>query len=106
MTDPGPTMTWVLIDEREDSMNDGFWVTQMNGYPDRPNQWTIVDYPAAYHNNAAGLSFADGHAEIRKWVDPRTVPKLKRNGQIPLNQPSPNNKDVFWLQERATRKLR
>jgi len=104
MIDPGPSRTFVLLDEREDSINDGFWVVEMRGYPDKPTSWMIVDYPASYHNNAGGLSFADGHSEIRKWVDPRTVPKLKRNGFIPLNQPSPNNKDVFWLQERATRK--
>ncbi|MCX8107400.1 MAG: prepilin-type N-terminal cleavage/methylation domain-containing protein [Verrucomicrobiae bacterium] len=104
MIDPGPTMTWVFLDEREDSINDGFWVTQMNGYPDI-SMTVIVDYPASYHNGAAGFSFADGHAEIKKWVDPRTTPKLKKGQQLQLNVPSPNNRDVFWLQERATRKL-
>jgi prepilin-type N-terminal cleavage/methylation domain-containing protein/prepilin-type processing-associated H-X9-DG protein len=104
MIDPGPTMTWVLLDEREDSMNDGFWVTQMNGYPNLASTM-IVDYPASYHNNAAGFSFADGHAEIKKWIDPRTAPKLKKGQPIPLGVASPNNKDVAWLQERATRKV-
>jgi len=104
MTDPGPSMTWVLLDEREDSMNDGFWVTQMNGYPNLAST-VIVDYPASYHNGAAGFSFADGHAEIKKWLDPRTTPKLKPGQTIPLNVSSPNNRDVLWLQERATRRL-
>jgi len=104
MLDPGPSRTFVFLDEREDSINDGFWVVEMVGYPDRPTSWKIVDYPASYHNRAGGLSFADGHSEIRKWVDPRTVPKLQKNGTIPLNVPSPNNQDVFWLQERATRR--
>jgi prepilin-type processing-associated H-X9-DG protein len=104
MIDPGPSMTWVFLDEREDSINDGFWVTEMNGYPNLANTM-IVDYPASYHNNAAGFSFADGHAEIKKWVDPRTTPKLKKGQPLPLNVPSPNNRDVNWLQERATRKL-
>ncbi len=104
MQDPGPSMTWVLLDEREDSMNDGFWVTQMNGYPNTA-QTMLVDYPASYHNRAAGFSFADGHAEIKKWQDPRTYPVLKKGQLLPLNQASPNNKDVAWLQERATRKI-
>ncbi len=104
MLDPGPTMTWVLMDEREDSINDGFWVTEMTGFPNLA-QTFIVDYPAAYHNNAAGFSFADGHAEIKKWIDPRTTPKLKKGQAIPLNVSSPNNRDVYWLQERGTRKL-
>jgi len=104
MVDPGPTMTWVFLDEREDSMNDGFWVTQMSGYPN-PASTTIVDYPASYHNGAAGFSFADGHAEIKKWVDARTTPKLKKGQSIPLGVSAPNNRDIFWLQERATRRL-
>jgi prepilin-type N-terminal cleavage/methylation domain-containing protein/prepilin-type processing-associated H-X9-DG protein len=104
MIDPGPAMTWVFLDEREDSMNDGFWCTQMSGYPNLATTW-IVDYPASYHNRAAGFSFADGHSEIRKWVDPRTVPVLKKNQSLPLNVSSPNNRDVLWLQDRATRRL-
>jgi len=101
MNDPGPTMTWVLLDEREDSINDGFWVTQMDSYPNAAKT-VIVDYPASYHNGACGFSFADGHAEIKKWLDPRTMPKLKKGQQIPLGVNSPNNKDVVWLQQRAS----
>lgn len=102
-TDPGPTMTWVFMDEREDSINDGEMIVGMSGFPDKPTQWKIVDYPAGYHNRAGGLSFADGHAEIKKWVDARTVPVLKKGFEMPLNVSSPNNKDVLWLMERTTR---
>jgi len=104
LIDPGPAMTWVLMDEREDSINDGELCVGMTGYPDKPASWTLVDFPASYHNNAAGLSFADGHSVIHKWKDPRTVPVLKRGGGLPLNQPSPNNQDMLWLMERSTRK--
>jgi len=105
MSVQGASQVWVMIDERMDSINDGFFVIWMPGYPD-PKRTIMVDYPASYHNNAAGLSFADGHAEIKKWQDPRTTPPLQKNGSIPLNQPQPNNKDVVWLQERTTRPLR
>jgi prepilin-type processing-associated H-X9-DG protein len=105
-SDPGPSRTFVLLDEREDSINDGYFVVDMAGYPDRPSSWKIVDYPASYHNNAGGLSFADGHSEIKKWVDGRTIPRLKKNGLLQLDVPSPNNKDVFWMQERSTRKTK
>ena len=105
MVDPGPSLTFVLLDEREDSINDAFWVVEMRGYPN-PATTFIVDYPASYHNRAGGLSFADGHSEIRKWVDARTTPKLKPGQPIPLNVSSPNNKDVVWLQDRATRKVK
>ena len=100
---PGPSQTWVfLLDEREDSINDGYFVVDMKGYPNQPNQWKIVDYPASYHNNAGGFSFADGHSEIKKWTDSRTTPKLRKT-DLPLDQPSPNNKDVLWMQLHTTR---
>jgi hypothetical protein len=45
----------------------------------------------------------DGHAEIRRWRDDRTMPPLQRNGFVPDHYLSPNNSDVLWLQHRATR---
>jgi prepilin-type N-terminal cleavage/methylation domain-containing protein len=101
--DPGPANTFVFLDEREDSINDAFWVTDMTGYPN-PASTKIVDYPASYHNNAGGFSFGDGHSEIRKWRDARTYPKLKKGTPLPLNVASPNNLDVVWLQDHCTRK--
>ena len=103
--DPGPSMTWVFMDEREDSMNDGEMIVGMFGYPSNPGIWKIVDYPASYHNQAGGLSFADGHSEIKRWRDKRTFPALKKGQEIPLNVASPNNPDVLWLMERTTRPL-
>jgi prepilin-type N-terminal cleavage/methylation domain-containing protein/prepilin-type processing-associated H-X9-DG protein len=102
MINPGPSETWVLLDEREDSINDAFFVVWMPGFPDLATT-RMVDYPAGYHNRAAGFAFADGHSEIRKWVDPRTVPPVRRNVPLQLNQPQPNNRDVLWMQERTTR---
>lgn len=96
---PPPSMAWVLIDEREDSINDGLFQTDLIN---RGAGARIVDYPASYHGNAAGILFADGHAEIKRWRDPRTTPPLKRNGLIPLGVASPNNPDVAWLQERSS----
>src|SRR4051812_10150523 len=67
VTDPGPSGTWLFLDEREDSINDGEFVVGMSGYPDKPQQWMIVDYPASYHGGACGFAFVDGHSEIHKW---------------------------------------
>jgi len=103
---PSPARTWVTIDEREDSINDGWFAVDMNSYdPQRSAGHIIVDYPATYHNRAGGLSFADGHSEIRKWVDGRTAPVLRFGQALPLGQPSPNNRDIDWLQERSSIKL-
>ena len=57
----------------------------------------ITDYPAAYHNNAGSLAFADGHTEFRKWKDPRTVPALNKGTHLQLMVPSESNVDVEWL---------
>jgi prepilin-type N-terminal cleavage/methylation domain-containing protein/prepilin-type processing-associated H-X9-DG protein len=104
LIDPSPSQTWVFLDEREDSMNDGEMVVGMDGYPDKPQLWKIVDYPASYHGGAGGLSFADGHSEIKKWKDPRTMPALRKGQLIPLNVASPNNQDMLWMMDRSTRK--
>ncbi len=98
MVRPGPSMTFVILDERQDSINDGYFVTEMNGYPD-PTTAKIVDYPASYHGRAGGFSFADGHSEIRKWKDGRTCPPIRTG--LPLNVASPNNVDVAWMRERC-----
>ncbi|HWY77096.1 MAG TPA: prepilin-type N-terminal cleavage/methylation domain-containing protein [Verrucomicrobiae bacterium] len=85
-----PTLQFVFLDERADSINDGWFGTD----PDVPYQ--LVDYPASYHNNAAGFAFADGHSEIHKWLDGRTMPVLLPNQLLPLNVNLPGDKDVLW----------
>ncbi len=98
-TRPPPAKTWVLIDERHESINDGYFVVTMN---QRDAGCYLVDYPGSYHNRSGGLNFADGHSEIHKWRDPRTVPVFRDAANIQLNVPSPNNQDIAWLQERTT----
>jgi prepilin-type N-terminal cleavage/methylation domain-containing protein/prepilin-type processing-associated H-X9-DG protein len=103
---PGPARTAVLLDEREDSINDGYFVIEMSGYPDQPGSWQIVDFPASYHNRAGGFSFADGHSEIKKWLDPRTCPALQKKDLDLVSNRSrygANNVDVLWMAERSTR---
>ncbi len=104
MLDPPPVKTFVVLDERDDSINDSsFWVS-MVGFPPDQSARTIVDYPSSYHNGAGGLSFADGHAEIHRWLDPRTKVNYKTDWHLTTwpPRPSPNNPDILWLQERAT----
>ena len=105
MIDPGPSRTFVFLDMREDSIDIGNFAVDMTGWSDEPSQTGFYDFPASYHNRAGGLSFADGHSEIRRWLDDRTVPPLVSGGLVPDIGPSPNNKDVIWLQERGTRKV-
>ena len=107
--DPGPTRTLLFWDQREDSISLGNFGVDMSGYPDKPALTQFAqDYPASYHNRAGGVSFADGHAEIKRWLDPRTTPPLRKDSNWLIQQPftpSPNNRDLVWLQERSTRKV-
>jgi len=99
IVDPAPSMAWVLVDEHPDSINDGFFVIDMRGYPD-PKQAKLPDLPASYHNRAGGLAFADGHSEIKRWRDPRTMPPIRHMNPPTVNQA--NNPDVIWFWERTS----
>jgi prepilin-type N-terminal cleavage/methylation domain-containing protein len=59
----GPSQYWMYIDENPYSINDGWFVCSLN----TPTTWW--DIPASYHDKAGGLSFGDGHAEIKTWRD-------------------------------------
>jgi prepilin-type N-terminal cleavage/methylation domain-containing protein len=101
LTVPTPVQTFVFIDEREDSIGDcGFYV----GMGQRGSAAYWIDFPASYHDKAAGLSFADGHFERKRWRDPRTMPPLHPDQPLVHPFASPDNPDVAWLQERATGK--
>lgn len=103
---PGPVKTFVFLDQREDSINWGNFYTQMDGFDPRvESQYKFgQDWPGAYHKMAGGFSFADGHSEIKRWRDGRTVPPLRPNGGLGSSDtPSPRNQDIAWLQDVTTR---
>ena len=83
-----PTKMFVFIDEREETVDDGYFLVTLE------DNKTWGNLPAVYHNGAGGLGFADGHAEIKKWRDPQTL--LKGTG----TRVAPN--DVPWIQERTS----
>lgn len=95
---PGPSETWVFLDEHPDSINDaGFF------NPDTANHW--VDLPASYHNGAAGFAFADGHSEIHKWKGSVNTPastKVRLTTFGGLSTPR-NDPDILWMNYRGGR---
>ena len=106
IVNPSPSQAFVFIDEREDSINDGDLQINMSGFsPQTPSVYTIVDYPADWHNRGANLSFVDGHTETWRWRDRRTMPAHKFGVLIPLAVPSPNNPDVARIQAATSHKL-
>jgi len=85
------SQTWVAIDEHTDIINDGWFLVRMEAL----TMWR--DVPASNHNKAGSLSFADGHAEIKKWSDSGvlTAPVIGMRKDA-------NSRDLTWLQERTT----
>jgi prepilin-type processing-associated H-X9-DG protein len=110
---PGPNQTFIFIDERSDIINWGNFATDFSGYPltagAKPSvaqyQWN-EDLPSSYHDFAAGISFADGHAELHRWLDPRTSPPLGISqlvGGAGSVFSAPNSQDVAWMQSVSAR---
>lgn len=81
---PGPAGAFVFIDEHEKSINDGMFAVDMVG------NYGLLDVPGSRHNNGFVLSFADGHTENWKLLDPRSIHWVSL--PIPNN---PQNKD--WV---------
>ncbi|MBC8001759.1 MAG: prepilin-type N-terminal cleavage/methylation domain-containing protein [Opitutaceae bacterium] len=112
---PTPANLWVFIDEDPVSINDACFGMELVGVLDNndnviPNAAVrLVDYPANYHNNAAGLTFADGHAEIKKWtLGQYTVPRKQGSG-LPgagfsnmANSTDKGYADAIWLTQRTS----
>lgn len=95
----GAVNIWVLLDECPDSINDGFFSVRMQ--PDATAKWT--DVPASTHNGSGGFAFADGHSELKKWLNANTRAAVRRLSPCPDNELySPD--DISWLQQRTTTK--
>ena len=95
---PGPTMTWVFVNEHPDSINDGcFFVNPW--WEGASAHWT--DLPASYHNGACGFAFADGHSEIKKWVKGTTRLPVQLVDFTGFDDP--NSPDFAWIAQRTPR---
>ncbi len=93
-----PAAYWVVIDEHPDSINDGYFLNNP-GLMSTSDTWG--DVPASYHNGACGISVADGHSEIHKWIGAGTKPRIltKYVGWPALG---PNGRaDYRWLLDRT-----
>ncbi len=93
---PSPSSVFLLMDEHEDSINDGHFF--VGGQLARSLGWN--DVPANHHRKGTILSFADGHAESHRWTDPRTLFPITRNRLNFINQSG--NRDIDWLHDHAS----
>lgn len=92
-----PSMVWNFADEQADALNDA--MIYVNPYA--TNAATVwIDLPASYHNNSGSFSFADGHSEIKRWKDARTLVRVTTTANS-AGSTCPNNPDVNWIAART-----
>ncbi len=78
-----PSGKYIVVEEAGPSWNMGSWMLSVR----TESLWRWVDVPARWHNKSAPLGFADGHSEMRRWRDKRTIGIC----EDPTNSP-----DLFW----------
>jgi prepilin-type N-terminal cleavage/methylation domain-containing protein/prepilin-type processing-associated H-X9-DG protein len=90
---PTPAKIFVFLDEHADSINDGYFIDKAYS-----KEW--FDLPASYHNGAAGLSFADGHAETHRWLFAATRQPVRAHNNpplLPFTVPKTDTADLDWI---------
>ena len=91
-----PDRIFVFVEEHPDSINDGYFLN----VPD-DSQW--VDLPASYHDGGCAFSFADGHAEIHKWMSSETLrPPAPDAALLPFSFSEAGRADFKWIAERTS----
>ena len=108
MIHPGPADLWVFIDENPNSINDGAFICEpINQQNLTSPMW--IDCPASYDNHGCGISFADGHAELKIWRDATVLSWGPAEGIPPGNPnytrlaPQQNpDVDLAWLEQYST----
>jgi prepilin-type N-terminal cleavage/methylation domain-containing protein/prepilin-type processing-associated H-X9-DG protein len=91
---PLPALAFVFMDESEYTIDDGYFAVLVN-------QDVWENYGAYRHGGSASLSFADGHGEIRKWVEPSTANLTDPAGFVAAAKfGNQRNRDLQWLSDR------
>ena len=90
---PAPAGIFLFLDEHPDSINDGYFINRAYS-----GEW--VDLPASYHNDAASVSFADGHSESHRWLEASTLrPARPDAASLPFPVARSERRDFHWIIE-------
>ena len=97
---PSPGNLWVMICESPDSVNDGAFAVKMDPYG-----FYWQDGPTTLHGGSCNFAFADGHSEIHRWTDARTLGfNVTYRTSFPYGRVQANNADIQWVEDRTTAK--
>ncbi len=93
IANPGPSGAMVFVDESEYVIDDGYFIV------DAFSKDTWQNYPSSRHNGGGDMSFADGHAEIKRWAGPSTRRFNNTGGFVKINPAVVQDKtDLEWVQ--------
>jgi prepilin-type processing-associated H-X9-DG protein len=93
---PLPADIFVFVEEHPDSINDGYFLNQYY-----TNVW--IDLPASDHNGAAPFAFADGHAQLQRWLDASTKqPQLPDAVEFPVAVRTGEMNDLNWVMKHTS----
>ncbi len=101
---PGSSDTIVFLEENMCSLNDGYLQVN-NAFGSKAGQYSgsasFPDVPGSKHRWSCGMSFADGHSEIHKWLTPiLKIPEVYNyftGGNLPAGPVPPANANADWL---------
>lgn len=83
---PGPSRAFVFVDESEYTIDDGYFAVLVN-------EPTWQNYPAYRHGGSASFGFADGHSEVKRWIEASTGKLKNPNGYAPTTK---TDRDLLW----------
>ncbi|MFM2294171.1 MAG: PilD-dependent protein PddA [Verrucomicrobiota bacterium] len=95
--------TIVFMDERPESIDDGWMWVDASGYNTTtkqvvPANLKVRNLFAINHKKSSTFGFADGHADFKKWLDAATFSIIPTGAIIA----TPNNKDIEWFMTHCT----
>ena len=94
-----PVDKYVFVEEIDPrGWNKGSWITDPNG-----SSW--IDPLAVWHHKRSGMAFADGRAEMHRWLDKSTMAIARRaangnTGVLSLSPPANEGRDLEWMRTR------
>ena len=91
---PRPTNIFLFQDVNPESICWPYFGVYMNSDE-------FFNFPNSSHLKRGIISFADGHVEMRRWADQRTITAFSSDYHS-HREPSYQNKDLAWMRERTS----
>ncbi len=84
---PPPSRAMVFLHENDNTIDDGYWAIDVI-----PREWQNL--PTSLHLQGCNFSFADGHAEHWKWLEPHTLYICNLTGSAAFNNNALSPRDT------------